>query len=132
MRHLKVVFELLRTNQLAVKLQKCEFEKRDLQFLGHIITREGVKPDPEKLDAIVRWLLPRDIKGLRGFLGLTGFFRKFIRGYARVATPLTDLLRKDQFIYRVRQGYRGLCGVKETHAMGTCACLSKFQRMFYH
>lgn len=123
--HLQVVFGLLHDNHLAVKLQKCQFEKRELQFLGHIIYEEGVKPDPEKLDAMVRWPLPTTIKGLRGFFGLTGYCRKFIKGYAQVATPLTELLRKENFIWSKHM----LCALvlvypnfEETFTVETDAC----------
>lgn len=67
--------------------------------LGHIITSEGVRPDPKKLDAMVRCPLLVNIKGLQGFLGLTGYYRKFNKGYAQVATPLIDLVRKDKFLW---------------------------------
>lgn len=67
--------------------------------MGHIISKEGVKLDLEKLDVMVRRPLPSSIKGLRGFLGLTGYYRKFIKSYAQVEAPLTDLLHKDHFIW---------------------------------
>lgn len=74
MKHLELIFQILQNNHLAIILDKCEFQISILAFLGHIISWEGVQPDLEKLDAIVRWLLPTNIKGLKGFLGLTRYY----------------------------------------------------------
>lgn len=95
MHHLKVVFEVLRENRLLAKVSKCSFGKKSMGFLGHIIKTDSVHPDSEKIKAMVEWPIPTNIKQLRGFLGLTGYYRKFIRGYAQIAAPMTDLLKKD-------------------------------------
>lgn len=65
--------------------------------MGHIISKEGVNPDPTKIQVVVDWPTPKTIKQLKGFLGLSGYYRRFIRGYAQIATPMTNLLRKDAF-----------------------------------
>lgn len=94
--HLRRVFEL-REHQLLAKLSKCTCGRPSVGFLGHIIASDGVHPDPEKIKAMVEWRSPSNIKLLRGFLGLTGYCRRFIQNYASIATPMTNLLRKDSF-----------------------------------
>lgn len=90
--HLQRVFSLLRQHQLYGKLSKCDFGKDICDFLGHVITSSGIKPDPKKVQAVQDWPVPRDVTELRSFLGLAGYYRRFIKDFSKIALPLTDLL----------------------------------------
>ena len=95
--HVDKVLQLLEEKQLYAKRSKCFFGVQEVEYLGHIVSHEGVKVDPSKIKAIKEWKIPTSIKHLRGFLGLTGYYRKFVKNYGRIATPLTTLLKKDSF-----------------------------------
>jgi hypothetical protein len=102
--HLKITLEVLRDHQLFAKKSKCRFGCFEIDYLGHLISAEGVKVDGKKLSAMVEWPKPKSLKALRGFLGLIGYYRKFIKGYGAIAAPLTDLLKKKMHLL----GMRGL------------------------
>lgn len=93
-KHLQEVLQLLQDNQLHCKLSKCEFNKEELKFLGHIVGRYGLRADPAKIQTIKDWPKPKDVHEMRCFLGLTNYFRKFIKGYASRVVPLNRLLQK--------------------------------------
>jgi len=95
--HLTCVFDILRTNHLFVRMDKCSFGQQRVNYLGHFIEQNGVAVDPAKIQAMLAWPRPSNIKALRGFLGLTGYYRKFIQHYGTIARPLTQLLKKDAF-----------------------------------
>ncbi|KAH9791984.1 hypothetical protein KPL71_003946 [Citrus sinensis] len=97
LRHLQQVLECLHFYQFFVKLFKCLFCQENIDYLGHIVSASGVRADPQKIDVMIHWPTPQTTKQLRGFLGLTGYYRRFIHGYASLAAPLTDLLCKDAF-----------------------------------
>ncbi|KAF5477121.1 hypothetical protein F2P56_003793 [Juglans regia] len=83
--------------KLYAKLSKCDFGCMEIAYLGHLISGQGVRADLEKIKAILSWPPPKSLKALRGFLGLTGYYRRFVRGYGAVAAKLTSLLKKDNF-----------------------------------
>lgn len=82
---------------MYAKESKCVFEISKIEYLGHYISGHGVETDPKKIDSVVQWPIPRSLKDLRSFLGLAGYYRKFIRGYAMISRPLNDLLKKGAF-----------------------------------
>ncbi|KAJ1702159.1 hypothetical protein LUZ63_001938 [Rhynchospora breviuscula] len=96
-KHLQLTLQTLRTNQLFAKLSKCVFAVTQIEYLRFIISETGVATDPKKITAMQSWPIPTTIKGLRGFLGLTGYYRKFIQNYGIISRPLTELLKKDSF-----------------------------------
>ncbi|KAL6343140.1 hypothetical protein AAG906_020929 [Vitis piasezkii] len=95
--HLQIVFDILSINQLFVKESKCQFGVTQVTYLGHIISEKGVSVDPDKIQAVVTWPKPTTARAVRGFLGLAGYYRKFISHFGGIAAPLTKLLTKDQF-----------------------------------
>ncbi|XP_042051252.1 uncharacterized protein LOC121796474 [Salvia splendens] len=97
--HLREVLSILHTHQFFVKLSKCTFCSSTVDYLGHLISDGKLRADPSKIEAMVDWPTPTTVKQLRGFLGLTGYYRRFIAHYAIIASPLTDLLKKDSFAW---------------------------------
>ena len=93
------VFNLLQQHKLYVKMSKCEFFKHEVEFLGHIVGKGSVKMCPDKLNAIRTWLVPTNIHELRSFLGMCGYYRKFVKGFSEIASPLFDLTKGDQRCY---------------------------------
>ncbi|CAI6355228.1 unnamed protein product [Macrosiphum euphorbiae] len=89
------VFERLRISNLKLQPDKCNFLKRECVYLGHVITKDGIKPDERKLKAVVEFPIPTTVKNIKSFLGLSGYYRKFINSYSAIAKPLTNLLKKD-------------------------------------
>ena len=101
---LREVLTRLRVAGLKVKLAKCDFVKRKIVYLGHVISEEGVQVNPEKIKAIARFPEPKSKKNIKQFLGLAGFFRKFVRSFSAIAAPLTDVLKEDvQFRFEEKE-----------------------------
>ena len=92
--HLRLVFDRFRDAGLKLKPKKCFFGKRNVKFLGHVISKEGVQPDPEKIKAIKEYPVPRKVKDVRAFLGLANYYRKFVKDFAKIACPLNELTKK--------------------------------------
>lgn len=89
---LEAVFSRLKQHNLKLRADKCEFMKSRVTYLGHLVSENGIETDPEKTEAIRTWPIPKTVKDVRAFLGFTGYYRRFIQNYARLARPLNDLL----------------------------------------
>ncbi|KAI3811011.1 hypothetical protein L1987_20725 [Smallanthus sonchifolius] len=94
--HLKLILELLRNEKLYAKFSKCEFWIQEVHFLGHVINKNGIHVDPSKIEAIKNWEAPRTPTEVRQFLGLAGYYRRFIENFSKIALPLTTLTQKDK------------------------------------
>ena len=92
--HIRIVLRVLREKELFAKFSKCEFWLREVTFLGHVVSAEGIKVDPQKIEAILEWKPPRSVSKIRSFLGLAEYCRRFVEGFSVMAAPLTKLIRK--------------------------------------
>ncbi|GJT05309.1 putative reverse transcriptase domain-containing protein [Tanacetum coccineum] len=98
--HLRTVLQILRQEKLYAKFSKCEFWLSKVAFLGHIVSAEGITMDPAKVEAITKWPRPTSVTEVRSFLGLAGYYRRFVEGFSRLALPLTKLMRKgEKFVW---------------------------------
>jgi hypothetical protein len=95
LKHIEKVLSLLRENRLYAKKSKCEFMKKKVSFLGHEISSDGISMESSKVKAIQEWPVPKDVSDVRSFLGLAGYYRKFVKGFSAIAGPMSDLLRND-------------------------------------
>ena len=94
-KHLSMVLERLREHKLYAKASKCDFFQKQLEYLGHDVSVEGIKVSSCKVKAIQEWPIPKTVKQVRSFVGLANFYRKFIKGFSAIAKPLTELTKKD-------------------------------------
>ncbi|KAK2450171.1 hypothetical protein QL285_009303 [Trifolium repens] len=94
--HLRLVLQVLRESKLYANPSKCEFWLEEVNFLGHVISREGIAVDPAKIDTVLSWKQPQTVTDVRSFVGLAGYYRRFIEGFAKIVAPMTQLTRKDQ------------------------------------
>ena len=98
--HVETILKLLEENKFYANKSKCSFGKKEIEFLGHIVSTDDIKVDPKKIRAITEWPSPKSITSLRGFLGLTDYYRRYdIRNYTQIVVPLKSLLKRDAFIW---------------------------------
>ena len=93
-KHLRIVFQCLRDHKLYAKFSKCEFWLNSVKFLGHTISDQGISVDPSKVQEVMDWKPPTSVHQIRSFLGLAGYYHRFILDFSRIAKPMTELLKK--------------------------------------
>ncbi|GKV18307.1 hypothetical protein SLEP1_g28708 [Rubroshorea leprosula] len=94
-KHLRTVLETLRSERLFAKFKKCKFWLDNVAFLGHVVTKDGISVDPQKIEAVVDWKRPNSVVEIRSFLGLAGYYCRFVGDFSKIALPMTRLIRKD-------------------------------------
>ena len=90
-----IVLQLLRDHQLYAKFSKYEFWLTEVRFLGHVVSGSGISVDPEKVEAVISWERPKSVFEIRSFLGLAGYYRRFIEDFSRLGAPMMRLTRKE-------------------------------------
>jgi len=93
--HLRIVLSCLREHQLYAKFSKCEFWLKKVPFLGHVLSEEGISVDPAKVQEVLDWKVPTSVHEVQSFLGLAGYYRRFIPEFSKISKPMTQLLQKD-------------------------------------
>jgi hypothetical protein len=129
--HLKQVFTILQQHQLYLKRSKCSFDQRSLEYLGHVISEQGVSTDSKKTEAIANWPTPTDAKQLRSFLRLSSYYRKFILGYDSISQPLTDLLKKNAIFQWTPQLQLSFDTLKQALVSAPVLALPDFTKGFH-
>jgi hypothetical protein len=94
-KHLRLILQKLREHKLYAKRSKCEFWLKEVTFLGHVVSNGGISVDPSKIKDVLSWKPPTDVEEIRSFLGLAGYYRRFIEGFSKLAKPMTALLEKN-------------------------------------
>jgi hypothetical protein len=129
--HIRVVFELLQKDQWKVKFSKCKFAQRQISYLGYVISDQGVSTDPIKISVVVQWPTPSSAKELRSFLGLAGYYRKFVKNFGVISKPLTELLKKNVVFVWTSVHDKSFSALKKSLISAPVLALPDFSKPFY-
>uniref|UniRef100_A0A8R7U829 Reverse transcriptase domain-containing protein n=1 Tax=Triticum urartu TaxID=4572 RepID=A0A8R7U829_TRIUA len=127
---LRQVLSILKANNLRAKLSKCTFAQNIISYLGHQISEAGVSTLPDKIQAVTTWPQPESVKELRGFLGLAGYYRKFVRNFGIISRPLTDLLRKNSLFVWTNVTEEAFQELKRALIQAPVLALPNFSKQF--
>jgi hypothetical protein len=128
--HLGLVFQWLQRDKWKLKKSKCTFAQRSVAYLGHTISSQGVATDPAKVQVIVDWPVPKSVKELRSFLGLAGYYRKFVRHFGIIAKPLTNLLKKNTMYVWTHDHDQAFSALKAAMSTAPVLALPDFSQPF--
>ena len=128
--HVHKVLELLRQHKIFAKKNKCTFCSKKVEYLGFIISKDGVSTDPAKIEAVKNWPSPKNVREVRGFLGFTGWYRIFILGYARIASPITSSLKKNKVFSWSQAAEEAFILLKEALISDPILALPDFSKPF--
>ena len=120
--HVKTIMSVLRKQSILIKMSKCAWGKTELPYLGHIVSKHGIKVDPKKIQSVADWPEPSNLNEVQQFLGLANFFCRYIQGYSNLTAPLTAMLRKNipsSFSAACHDAFAGL-----KTALTTAPCLA--------
>lgn len=125
------IFELFKTHNLQLKISKCVFFAKQFDYLGHVITKDGIKANPKKLEAIKNFPIPKNVKKIQSFLGLCSYFRRYVRNFAQIAKPLSMLLKNEQpFIWSPLQ-QKSFDDLKQALIDQVVLSFPDFNQLFY-
>lgn len=128
--HLQQVFQLLQQHDWKIKLTKCAFAQQSISYLGHVISSSGVATDPSKVTAVTIWPTPSSVKELRGFLGLAGYYRKFVKNFGILAKPLNELLKKNSIFRSLPHHEQSFRALKSALSSAPVLSLPNFSKTF--
>jgi len=128
--HLQQVLQIIKDNKFFIKQSKCIFAHTQLEYLGHIISAQGVATEPSKISAVSSWPVPTNLKQLRGFLGLTGYYRRFIKHYRMLCKPLTQLLKKGVHFQWTQETQEAFQLLNDALVQAPVLAISDFSKQF--
>ncbi|XP_062118714.1 uncharacterized mitochondrial protein AtMg00860-like [Humulus lupulus] len=121
--HLQLTLERLKKHQLFAKFKRCEFWQEKVAFLGHIVSKNGVEVDPTKIEAVKYWPKPKSATDVRSFLGLVGYYKRFVEGFSKIATPLTNLTRKQHKFVWTKKCEKSFQTLKDKLIIASVLCI---------